>query len=405
MRGWIPPLLMALGIAAFGASWVALAAVARDGTFGASGPALAWVHLVALGWITTIALAVLLHAVPGFLDVDWSGPSAIVARACSAVFPFAALGLVAGFLFASPATLAIAGSVVLAAIAAYVAAVFAPLHAAMGGDGVRRAVARAFAATLCLLVLTAILGVTFAYALDGIAPPTMLAGAPQAHALLGIGGWLTLLVAGVSARTMGPIAGARPRFRALHVGASSALLAGTLVAAAGAWMANAPALFTGCALLTAGALAYAADVADVLRRATVPHRAPQAFMAFAALWAVVATLLLFAGAADASHASAAVYAALIGWIGGAVLAHVHHIGVRVLLTSVRGEEDETRPWRVLAPPLTWITFGAYQAAAVLGTAGAYLGDGRAIAFAAGAGLLAFAALALNGARAVALARA
>jgi hypothetical protein len=274
----------------------------------------------------------------------------------------------------------------------------------MRGPRIERAIARAFAGTIGLLVATAALGAAFTYALGGRLAASLLIGVPQAHALLGIGGWLTLLVVGVSARTMGPIAGARSRFPALHIVAASALLLGTIAAACGAWLRIPGLVFSGGTLFLIGSVIYAADIADVARRATATHRPPQVLMLCAATWAVVAAILLLATVADKPFAAAAIYAALIGWIGSAVLAHLHHIGIRVLLTSVRGEDDETRPGAVLDARLSWSTLVLYQVAAVAGTTAIALAAPVLLEIAALAGFLAFVALLANLRSAVRFAR-
>lgn len=395
MRGWIPPLPLACGMASFGLSWIALFALARTGQLGPSLPALGWVHLVALAWITTVALAVLLHAVPGFLDVEWTGWGAGAARACTIVFAGASLALAAGFWCRAIWLLEVAGTIALCALVVYAFAIARPIASAMRGERAARAVARAFAGIVLLLVVAASLGVVFAYALGGRLSPAVLSGAPQAHALLGIGGWLTLLVAGVSARTMGPIAGVRSRLPALHIGGSSSLLAGTLVAAYGAATASTPVAFAGAVLLAIGALLFAIDIVDVLVRARVAHRPPQLLMACAAGWAMAAAGLLLASVLGAPLAEAAIYAALIGWVGSAVVAHLHHIGVRVVLTSLRGEDDETRPGSVLGGRLSWSAFGLYQLAALGGTIALAMDSPALLESAACAGGLAFLAMAAN----------
>ncbi len=398
MRGWIPVLPLACGVISFGLSWIVLFAIAGDGAFG-SLHAFAWVHLVALAWITTIALAILLHAVPGFLDVEWSGLGANLARASTPVFALAALALACGFFCASLPLIEIAGTIAVVALIVYVVAIIKPLLIVMKRPGNIRAIARAFTITFTMLIATVLLGLSFAYALGGNAPPRLLLGLPGAHALLGLGGWLTLLVFGISARTLGPIAGSRSRYLALHIGSSSSVLVGTLLAAIGAAMGMGGLLIAGAALLLLGALAYAADITDVLRRATVSHRPPQLLMLFAAGWAVVAAALFMASVLGASLPAAAVYAALIGWIGSAVVAHLHHIGVRVVLTQTRGEDDETRPEAVLTAPLTWTTLALYEFAAIIGTV-ALAGDiATLLRIAAICGFAAFGTMLVNLARA------
>jgi hypothetical protein len=47
--------------------------LAARGVHGASTPAIAWVHLVALGWLSLIALSVMLFVVPQFVEIEWRG--------------------------------------------------------------------------------------------------------------------------------------------------------------------------------------------------------------------------------------------------------------------------------------------------------------------------------------------
>lgn len=395
MRGWIPPLPLALGAIAFGASWIVLFAYSQTGSLGVSFLALGWAHTVALAWITSIALAILIHALPGFTDVEWDGWPARMARAGTVVFALAAYALAIGFIIQAPLLLEIAGTIAFAALACYVICALQPIGRALRGERVERAIARAFTGVLAALIVTGLLGVLFTYALGGRIRSSLLLGVPQAHALLGIAGWLTILVVGVSARTMRPICGVRSRYPRLHILFSSALLVGTIVAAAGAWMQLAAFLLAGCVLLTLGAVTYAVDLGDILARATVPHRTPQLFMGAAAAWMVIAAALLDATALGYSFAQAAVYAALIGWVGSAVLAHLHHIGIRVLLTQVLGEDDETRPQKVLQAPLSFATLALFEGAALLGTIAFIIEVPSVLTWAAVFGFLSFVALVTN----------
>lgn len=393
MRGWIPPLPLLGGLLAFGLSWVALFALAHAGTLGASSLAFGWIHLVVLGWITLTALSILLHVIPAFLDVTWRGQR--MARGCTLLFAVGVAVLLAGFFGSGTTPIVVGASLVVIALLTYLATLVAPLRDALRGERTERAVARAFAFTFAMLTLTALLGVAFAYALGGMLPATTLLGMPAAHALLGIGGWLSLLIFGVSARTMGPIAGAKSRVLALHILAGGAVGLGVVLAAVGAGALVQALSIVGSALILVGILAYALDIALVLRVASVVHRPPQVLMGAAALWAVVAAAMLLCTALGRDWATAAIYLALIGWIGSAVLAHLHHIGVRVVLTTLRGEDDETRPNAVLATPLTWATVGLYHFAVVLGAAGLLLDAPRAVELAAICGFAAFVTILIN----------
>lgn len=314
-----------------------------------------------------ITLSVLVDAVPTFLDVQRVLGS--VARLATLFFATGAFILCGGFLTSNLFILQLDAWIALLSLVVYVIAAVEPLSKAIARKGSSHAIARAFASTVGLLLITAALGVLFASALGGLAPFAVLLALPRSHALLGVGGWLSLLVIGISARTMGPIAGALSRRIWMHILSSSTILAGTIVAAVGAALALNCLTVAGCALLVLGAVAYAGDLGLVLSNATVAHRPPQVLIACAILAAVTASLLVLGAASGQPWASAAIYVALLGWIGSAVVAHVHHIGIRVLLTNVRGEEDETRPGAILFPPLTWATVAVYEAAVILGAWG------------------------------------
>jgi len=47
-------------------------------------------------------------------------------------------------------------------------------------------------------------------------------------------------------------------------------------------------------------------------------------------------------------------------------AHIHHIGVSLIATIARGDDDETRPGELLAAPLSWTSFGLFQIAVAAG---------------------------------------
>lgn len=355
-KHWIPPIPLVTGIVFQAAAW--LIAIA-DGFAPSPGLAFAWVHAVALGWLTLTALSVLLHVVPAFTDLDWRGER--FARGAVLGVLGGAILLVASFAAASSRGIELAAAVLLVAIAVYVTGVlFTTLQPA--ADVRSAAIARGLAITITMLFLTAVLGAMLAggYA---AADSRLLALGPS-HALVGIGAWLTVLVSGVSAQTFRPMLGARSRWPRVHVVAGAILVLGPLIAAVGA--ASSPSLLrAGIAVAALGALAYIVDALDIVRRATTPHPPVRAFVVASLGWLAVASICAVAAAWGEPFGAAAVVAALAGWIGQMVNAHLHHLGVRVLTTLLRGDEDETRPWQVLDMRLTWTAFALAQTA-VLG---------------------------------------
>jgi|GEM_PF-664185 len=388
---WIPPGGLLAGQLSFGAAWLLLVALGT-GRGGLLAP-LAWVHLVALGAITTIALSILIHVVPAFTDATWRGER--VARAAIAPFWIGAVALAAAFWLDRTSVLPWAAGLVVAALIAYLVPALVTLRAAFAAGGTEAAIARALGGTLAALAVTAALGLVMSFALGGLVSPAVLNASPPVHAAFGILGWLTLLVMGVSARTLRPIAGMRTRYPLLHVFGGAAIAIGTLLLAAGLALAIAGVVASGFVLVAAGAASYVFDAGDVLGRATVPHRPPQAFIGAALLWLCAGIVLWGAALRGAASGAAAVYVLLIGWIGQMVNAHLHHIGIRLVATMARGEDDETRPQELLALPLTWTTFALFQLAVALGAYGLLARRPVLVAAAGGCGFVAWAMMCVN----------
>lgn len=359
-RHWIPPAALFYAHLAHGFSWALLLWAAwSQNVHGYVG--FAWIHAIALGWVTMAAFAVLIHALPNFVDVEWRGET--VARWSLLAYGAGVALLLFGFLGNANA-LAPAGDLLLASIVAYLATAFWTLAQAMRGERVQRAVARAFLGTFLFLIAAAVIGYGLAAMLGGRGI-TWAASLPAAHATLGTLGWLSLLIFGVSMRTLRPIAGQTTRFRWMHIVVGSFTLLGVPLLAAGLAAHNVPLAWIGGVLFVLAALGYAFDVFDILLRAKNPHRPPQFFVAFGVLWFLVAMAIGGGALAGLPWQPAYIFALLAGWIGQMVLAHFHHIGIRLVSTLYRGEEDETPPQVLLEPRLSWFTLGAFQIAIAL----------------------------------------
>lgn len=358
-RHWIPPLALVYAQLAHGFSWLLLLWIAWSGTFDDELYGFAWIHAVALGWVTMAALAILIHALPNFIDVSWRGETA--ARWSIAVYGAGVALLLYGFL-GHAQMLPIAGSILLASLFIYLATAFATIAAAMRSERVQRAVARAFGGTFLFLFATVLIGFGFTWMLSGHAVPPFILKMPAAHANLGILGWLSLLIFGVSMRTLRPITGVNSAMRWMHIVVGSLAAAGLPLLAAGLAADNAVLTWIGGALFAIAAFGFAADALDRVRRATNAHRPPQAFVVAALFWFLFA---LAAGAgvlAGEPWQGAYAFLLLMGWVGQFVNAHLYHIGIRLLATVYRGEDDETRPQELLETRLTWYTFFAFQLA-------------------------------------------
>ncbi len=395
---WIPPQGLIFGQLAHAASWVVLLVVALRGQSGFGLPALGWVHLVALGWLTMTALSVLVHVIPAFTDVVWRWEQ--LARGSLAVYALGVVILVGAFCTGTVRLLPWGGAVVALGLLGYAVPAALTLGAALRLGSIEAAIARALGETLTFLLLAAGLGLAFTLALNGLLPATLPAAGAPIHAELGLIGWLTALVMGVSARTVGPIAGGRSRRPWRHIFAVTAVVLGMIGLGAGPAIGSPVVLWIGVVVLGLGVAVYVADLASVLRRATVRHRPPQAFLAAAALWLAAAFVVLVGALLGSPWWPVCIYLVLIGWIGQMVNGHLHHIGVRLISTVFRGDDDETRPEELLAPSLSWTAFGAFQVALILGAAGLLGGSSSLLASAGVAGLAGWAVMVANAAGAV-----
>lgn len=385
-RHWIPPLGLAFGQLCHGLSWIlALWIALRVGITSLSLPEIAWIHLVALGWVTVTALSVLLHAIPAFLDVPWRYET--LARYAL----FATAVAIAAFIIAllwAPLTLGVVATLIACALMTYLVTAWATLWQAVhSADRIDRAVAGAFAVTLAIFAIAVILGAAISWMAAGARVPASIARLPPAHANLALFGWLTLLIYGVSARTLRPLTGNRSRRPSLHIVVGNTMLLGAPLLAIGSAAEWSWALWLGGALVAAGAGVYIGDVTDRLMRATVPHRVPQAFIAAGLTWLAISMLLGAGVLAGMPWPAAFGFVLIAGWIGQFVNAHIFHIGVRLIATIYRGEDDETAPQELLDPRWTWCAFATMQIAVALVGAGLVSSYAPSVAVGSVAGLI------------------
>ena len=74
---------------------------------------------------------------------------------------------------------------------------------------------------------------------------------------------------------------------------------------------------------------------------------------------------------------------------------MHHVGIRLIATIVRGDDDETRPDELLAAPLSWAAFALFQAAVAAGAAALVIPAPSLLCTAGFAGLAGWCAFAAN----------
>jgi hypothetical protein len=368
---------------AHGASWAFLFAVAATIDQGVTLESLAWVHLVALGWLTLTALAILLHVIPTFTDNPWRGES--LARGALFFYVIGAGGLIASFADRAVALLPLFGGIVALSLLAYVSPAFVTLFVPPPAERTERIIAGALGTTLLYLAVAVALGVllTVVVRTDPFAAVTV---API-HADVALLGWLSMLVFGVSTRTLRVITGNDARMPVLHIVAGNAAPLGIIATAIGFWLGLEPLVDAGAVALALAAVLYAVYLTRMLAGARNPHRPPQAFVVASGLWLLVAVGLGAGIVFGRGYGSALVVVLLVGWLGQMVVAHLHHIGIRLLATVARGDDDETRPAELLVGRLSWATFAAFQFAVFAAVIGSIARDAAAMRFAAACGVL------------------
>ena len=358
-RHWISPAALIYAQFAHGFAWLLVLWTAWSGNLPNSLYGFAWIHTVALAWVTMAALAILIHALPNFIGVPWRGENA--ARWSIALYGCGVAMLLFGFLGDSR-ILPAAGTVLLISLCVYVGTAFGTIAGAMRADRIQRAVARAFGGTFAFLLATAIMGFGLAWLLAGRAVPAFVAALPAVHGNLGTLGWLSLLIFGVSRRSIRVITGQMTRMPWMHIVVGLFAIAGVLLLAAGvAANMSVPARIGGV-LFAIAALGYAVDTFDIVVRAVNRHRAPQAFIIAGVFWFLVSLAIGAGVLAGKPWQQAYAFVLLMGWVGQVVNAHMYHIGIRLLATAYRGEDDETPPQDLLEARLSWFSLYAFQVA-------------------------------------------
>ena len=298
------------------------------------------VHLVAIGWLSLAMAGALLQFVPVLAARPLALPQlalpALVAIVAGLILVCSGFASLAGWFALPLLLLPLGGLALLGGFALLVVMLAGTLAGLRPGD----AFAGFIRAGLLCLALAVVSGAAFATILSGegaaLGPiARLLPGGTRFHALLGLGGWLGLIAAGVSYRLfamfmLAPEPPAR-RLRLLLViaGAGLALAAAGLAAPLAGWEAS-PALAPAAAAgLAVAAGLYGRDMLALLRarrRKALELNMRASLPAFAALGVGILALppVLLPGAEE-PLAAAAAFLLVMGWLGGLTLAQMTKI--------------------------------------------------------------------------------
>jgi hypothetical protein len=345
-----------------------------------AGETLIVVHLVAIGWLSLLMAGALFQFVPVLVARPLRGevlsPIALALLLAGLAALLAGFADMAGIVGLPPALLPLGGTLLLAGFTAMIVSLGQTLWSARP----LALPAWLVVAGLCALVLTVGLGESFALILSGLvggeaALSLLLHGIPL-HALLGLGGWLTLTAMGVSYRLLAMFMLAPETERASTRIVFAAGILSLLLIAAAIPFAMAASLGVMGLLLAAGvaglvALAlYGNDVLVLYRqrkRRNIELNARAAIGAFAALLgAAIMLVVLLASGQLAEKVGALAYLFAFGWLGGLGLAMLYKIVAFLTwlecFAPVMGKRPTPRVQDLVDESRAGPWFGAYYAA-------------------------------------------
>lgn len=319
------PLAFLLAAPWFGAAAGVVAAWQGGAVFASrwSGPALAVVHLLTLGFLTMTMAGSLLQMLPAVAGLPLRGAPRLAACSWLPLGVGAAL-LAAAFLTLRPATFAAAAALLAAAFALLFACLLPTLWLARAVPAAAHIAAgiRGAAAALPACVAAGLLLAAWFAGGPAVAVPQLV----DVHAALGLGGWVLALVVAVSFQVVPMFQGTDP-----FPPAAARLLVPALLLALAGWSAGRrldadwralPAL-AGAALVSV----YAAQAAALLLRRARTRSAAGAGYWLGALVSLTAAAWLFAwpGAASDARVAAAGVCFLAGFAMSAVNGMLYRI--------------------------------------------------------------------------------
>lgn len=341
---------------------------------------LASVHLTSLGLLGLVFLAVLLNAAGVLHHRD--APGGGEAKAGPWLFAIGAMGLACFFGDRRwPWLLGAALAALASGYASVAVALWRQLHGAPLNTDSKRGSAQGLAALGAMLLL----GGSMAPGLLGHPLPVDALAVLRFHIHLGLAGFAGLALAGLLPKLLRLFQGStgyatgptRAAFAAVHAGL---LLEAAAVFRLEAWL---PPLAAACFL--AAALAHAAQIILLLRKASKRRFDSSLSLQISALaWLLTAAGLglAFSLGAGWRFAAAAAYAALFGWIGGSVLGTLQRV-TAVLAWFQRfygpsATQAVPTAWELIHPGLAWAAGGLHLTAAGAGMLGFLMGSEPAL---------------------------
>lgn len=347
-----------------GTAWILLILFAlRKGAVG-SPLFFAMVHAFGLGFLTLAALSVLVHVLPAAAGLP-VGESLRDRGAIGGVL-VGALFFVGGWIIPNLRVALAGGGIVLLTGGYFLLRVLREI-----GDGRGRTRPRGArldlmtAVALNFFVAGTLLGIFMLLTLLHPGVGLSLTLAPPAHALMMIGGWLSLLVMSVFLRTSGPLL-ERSVMSEYSMKGWILVLCGILLALPGILMPIPLLIPTAYALGVAGLFLYGRPAGRAIFNAHPSNPYPIWFLRSSLAWVIVGGALLFASLGSFPlPLPGLLMIFLLGGVGQFFLAHLYHLGPRLLAILRNGPNDLTPPVALLDKRRSVPTFLLYQAGIAL----------------------------------------
>lgn len=330
---WLPLPFLITGITAAALFGALLPFVAPQAMLAPGFPhVLALVHTATLGWLTMTIMGASLQLAPVILNSPLR--AARFARWQYPVFAGGVALLVSGFWFWELPLLIVGGTLVVLAVAHYVVILGATLLYARRKTRAQTQAppltARYLAASLTYLCLVVILGLTaalnLAFGFLGAGTTRLL----LAHITLGVVGWLTTTLMGVSYTLVRMFALAHGHDDERRRVIFALLNSGIILLAVGFALNWLPLAVGGGALLIAAVWLFAWDYARMLRARRrkvldVTQRHGIAAVAYLAIVVPLGVVAALVGSGSARVMFALGLAALVGWLGQSTLGYLYKI--------------------------------------------------------------------------------
>ncbi|MCL5284669.1 MAG: hypothetical protein M1313_02760 [Nitrospirae bacterium] len=347
-----------------GTAWILLILFAlRKGAVG-SPLFFAMVHAFGLGFLTLAALSVLVHVLPAAAGLPVG--KSLRDRGPIGGAILGALLFVGGWIIPD-LRVALAGGVVVLLSGGYFLARVLREIAAGGGRTRPRGLGLDLmtAMALAFFVAGTLLGILMLATLLHPAFGLSLTLAPPAHALMMIGGWLALLVMSVFLRTSGPLLG-RSVMSEHSVKGWILVLCGILLALPGMLMPLPLLIPPAYALGVAGLFLYGSPAGTAILKSHPINPYPLWFLRSSLAWLIAGGFLLFAFLGPLPLPLAGILMIfLVGGVGQFFLAHLYHLGPRLLSILRNGAGDLTPPAALLDKRRSVSTYLLYQAGIAL----------------------------------------